>query len=88
MNATLVSREERVAAPHGSRAIRNAIVQVKQPVCQRRIVGNLKGNRSPEARCNTNSECAIAAYDVVLGRDKAAVDVHASIKVPDNLVLT
>src|SRR5215471_19101705 len=113
MNATLVSREERVAAPHGSRAIRNGIVQVDCSGRHHRIVGNLKGNRRPELRgCNINPDgaipayrivgnnrgpelrgcininpsVAIPAYYVVLGRDKAAVDPHASIRVPANNV--
>src|SRR5262249_38752774 len=66
MNATLVSREERVAAPHVPRATRSGVEQVEISVRQRRIVGNLTGTgHGPPQH---NSHCAIPVCNVVLDR--------------------
>lgn len=55
MNTSVgVSREERVASPYASRAIRNGIVQVEISVPQRLIVDNLNGNRRPSGEPTTS----------------------------------
>src|SRR6516164_5582447 len=86
MNATLVSREERVAAPHGSPAGRTFAEQVEHSVRQRPIVGNLKAKHSDLWHKNPS---AIPAYDVVLERGAHDCDdQNASTGVPVNNVVT
>ena len=90
MNATLVSREERVTAPHGSRADRTLAEQVEHSVRQRRIVGNKNARRAQELR-HKNPILAIPADDAVLKRDDAArvcSDRRANTGVPVNNVVT
>src|SRR5215471_7671741 len=88
MNATFVSREERVAAPHGSATrTRSDVEQVEHSVRQRCIVGNL-GRRS------RNPISAIPACNVVLDRDRREderarkFDIHAITSVPVKNVVT
>ena len=85
MNATLVSREERVAAPHGSPAGRTFAEQVEHSVRQRPIVGNLKAKHS---ELSHNNPSAIPAYDVVLERGAGDSDDQHAIGVPVNNVVT
>src|SRR6516165_4659873 len=93
MNATLVSVEERVAAPnvwHQARATRSLVEQVEYSVRQRCIVGNRKGNLffRIEWRRNKNPILVIPVYDIVLDRAPGAlVDKHAN-RVPVKNVVT
>ena len=91
MNATLVSVEERIAAPHGSRANRRAVEHVKISVRQRRIVGNLNVTHDPcrPRSHNRNPILAIPVCDVVLERGAVrGEDQYASTGVPVNNVMT
>src|SRR5215469_9771839 len=85
MNTTLVSREERVAAPHGSPAGRTFAEQVEHSVRQCPIVGNLKAKHSDLWHKNPS---AIPAYDVVLERGAHDSDDHHARGVPVNNVVT
>src|SRR5215469_9724465 len=87
VNATLVRREERVAAQHHSAAIRTLTEQVEHSVRQRLIAANLDGSQK------RNPISAVSTCDVVLNRDSREeegpiiIDLHAITSVSiDNVV--